>query len=61
MSASVDTERVTTVPLGVGDAVGVETRKWFVAIVNNNSEKAVQERLVKMNYESYVAKQKSYE
>lgn len=59
MSASVDTECVTTVPLGVGDAVGVENSKWFVAIVNNNSEKAVQERLDKLNYESYVAKQKT--
>ena len=57
MSASADTERVATMPSGVDEAVGVESRKWFVAVVNNNTEKAVQERLNKMNYETYVAKQ----
>jgi len=57
MSANTDTESVTTVPHGVDDAVGVKSRKWYVAIVNNNTEKAVQERLEKMNYETYVAKQ----
>lgn len=45
-------------PSGVGDAVGVENRKWYVAIVNNNTEKAVQDRLTKLGYETYVAKQK---
>ncbi|MDE7345855.1 MAG: UpxY family transcription antiterminator [Muribaculaceae bacterium] len=50
-------ECVATVPSGVGDAVGVESRKWFVAIVNHNTEKAVQERLEKLGYETYVAKQ----
>lgn len=42
---------------GVGDAEGVADRKWFVAIVNNNTEKAAQERLEKQGYETYVAKQ----
>ncbi|MDE7410017.1 MAG: UpxY family transcription antiterminator, partial [Muribaculaceae bacterium] len=50
-------ECVATVPFGVGDAVGVESRKWFVAIVNHNTEKAVQERLDGLGYETYVAKQ----
>lgn len=50
-------ECVATVPSGVGDAVGVEIRKWFVAIVNHNTEKAVQERLERLGYETYVAKQ----
>lgn len=58
MSTNTDNETVAAVPCGVGDAVGVEKRKWFVAIVNNNTEKTVQERLNKMNHETYVAKQK---
>lgn len=41
----------------VGDAVGVAERKWFVAIVNHNTEKAVEERLQKLDYETFVAKQ----
>lgn len=57
MIASADTESVTTRPSGVGEAVGVDSRRWFVAIVNNNSEKKVQARLEALNYETYVAKQ----
>lgn len=57
MSANTYTDSVATGPFGVGDAVGVENRKWFVAIVNNNTEKATQERLERLNYEAYVAKQ----
>ena len=41
----------------VGDAVGVAERKWFVAVVTHNTEKAAEERLQKLNYEVYVAKQ----
>lgn len=41
----------------VGDAVGVGERKWYVAVVNHNTEKAVEERLQKLDYETYVAKQ----
>ena len=41
----------------VGDAVGVAVRKWFVAVVTHNTEKAAEERLQKLNYEVYVAKQ----
>lgn len=52
-----DSGRCTTGPSGVGDAVGMAIRKWFIAIVNNNSEKIVQERLSRLNIESYVAKQ----
>ena len=57
MSTNTDTEGVAAVPHGVDDAVGVGSRKWYVAIVNNNTEKAVQERLIKLGYETYVAKQ----
>ena len=36
------------------DAVGMSKKYWFVAIVNNNSEKAYGEKLKKLGYESYV-------
>lgn len=42
---------------GVGDAVGVPDRHWFVAIVNHNTEKATAEKLRKLGYETYVATQ----
>lgn len=43
---------------GVGDAVGVpDGRRWFVAVVGHNTEKACHERLQKLGYESYVATQ----
>lgn len=57
MSTNTNTEHISAVSSGVGDAVGVDCRKWFVAIVNNNSEKAVQERMSSLDYETYVAKQ----
>lgn len=41
----------------VGDAVGVQKRQWFVAVVGRNTEKACRERLLNMGYESYVATQ----
>lgn len=41
----------------IGDAVGVCERKWFIAVVNHNTEKATEEKLQKLNYETYVAKQ----
>ena len=41
----------------VDDAVGVPNRKWFVAIVGRNTEKACRERLTALGYESYVATQ----
>lgn len=53
-------ESVAAVPSGVGDAVGVDNRKWFVAIVNNNTEKAVGERIAKLGFETYVATQTVY-
>lgn len=56
-NTSADIEIVTTVSPDAGGAVGVESRKWFVAIVNNNTEKSVQEKLAKIGYETYVAKQ----
>lgn len=60
MSADIVTKRVTTAPEGVGGAVGVEKRHWFVAIVKNNTEKASHERLTNAGYESFIATQTLY-
>lgn len=40
-----------------GSAVGVPTRKWFVAIVKNNTELVCQEKLEKKGFEAYVPTQ----
>ena len=42
---------------GVGEAVGVPNRKWFVAFVGHNTEKACRDRLQKLGYEAFVASQ----
>lgn len=58
MRAVIDsTDSVTTVPDGVGDAVGVEKSHWYVAIVNHNTEKASAEKLDKLGIDNYVATQ----
>lgn len=41
----------------VGDAVGVQKRHWFVAIVNNNTEKQCASKLEGNGYECYVPTQ----
>lgn len=58
MSARNETNSVVTVPSGVGSAVGVAKSNWFVAVVKNNTEKAVMERMLKLGYECYVPIQK---
>ena len=55
MSGVVLSEGVAAVPSGVGDAVGVSDRKWFVAIVGNNREKSAAEKLETLGFESFVA------
>jgi transcription antitermination factor NusG len=40
-----------------GDAVGVLEKKWFIAIVNNNTERKCGEKLTKLGYETYVPTQ----
>lgn len=42
----------------VGDAVGVSERKWFMAFVNNNTEKSCSDKLQEKGYETYIATQK---
>lgn len=42
-----------------GSAVGVPTRKWFVAIVKNNTELTCQEKLEKKGFEAYVPTQET--
>lgn len=41
----------------VGDAVGVDSSCWFVAIVNNNTEKRSAEKLAKMGITTYLPTQ----
>ena len=57
MCTDADTKVVAAVPAGVGDAEGMGGRRWFVAVVGTNTEKAVQKRLEEMGHEAYVAKQ----
>ena len=60
MSIQVNNNRFSTVPDGVDDAVGVEKANWYVAIVNNRSEKVTAEKLSNEGYEAYVASQEEY-
>lgn len=53
----VSERKLTAVPSGVDDAVGVPDLKWFVAIVNSRHEKSVADKLHKVNIETYVATQ----
>lgn len=55
-SESKDTSVAAVLP-GVGDAVGVSSPKWYVAVVNNNSEKSVRDKLTSLGHTSYVATQ----
>lgn len=41
-----------------GDAVGVQRRHWYVAIVNNNTEKSCGSKISKMGYDAYVPMQR---
>lgn len=54
MNSVRDNECLTTVPEGVGGAVGVPGAHWFVAIVKNNTEKSSCEKLSKMGYNTYL-------
>lgn len=60
MSADIETNCVMTVPFGVGSAVGVSEKKWFVAIVKNNTEKSVAKKLQESGYECYVPFQEEH-
>lgn len=44
----------TATATNVDDAVGMAEAKWYIAIVNNRSEKKDSERLTKMGVENYV-------
>lgn len=54
MSAANEIIGVMTGPSGVGSAEGVGKSNWYVAIVKNNTEKSVSEKLAKLGYECYV-------
>lgn len=57
MDTNADTESQTASSTGVGGVAGMENRRWYVAIVGNNTEKSALERLERLHYEAYVAKQ----
>lgn len=57
MDANTDTNLSSAAASGVGDAVGVEKSLWYVAIVNNNTEKASAEKLTKAGIEHYLPTQ----
>jgi len=44
----------------VDDAVGVQNRHWYVAIVKHNTEKISKQKLDAMGYDTYVASQEEY-
>jgi len=50
-------DSVTATPK-VGDAVGVENREWYVAIVSNNTEKQCAKKLQLLGFDCYVPTQK---
>lgn len=41
----------------IGDAVGVNIKKWFIAIVNNNTELSTSKKLESLGYETFVPQQ----
>ncbi len=41
----------------IGDAVGVDKKKWFVAIVNNNTELSSARKLENLGFETFVPQQ----
>ncbi len=57
MSGVTFSESVAAVPSGVDDAVGISGSKWYVAIVGNNRERSVAQKLEAMGFESFVASQ----
>ncbi|MCM1451603.1 MAG: UpxY family transcription antiterminator [Clostridium sp.] len=54
MNVGTNINNVATAAKVTDDAVGVSETKWFIAIVNNRSEKSSSEKLTKMNVENYV-------
>ena len=57
MCNSADNLQQAATTMGVGDAVGVSDRQWYVAVVNHNTEKACRDKLLQQGVESYVASQ----
>lgn len=55
---SILTDKITVMPDSMGDSGGtLPERHWYVAIVNNKSERRTAERLDALGYETYVASQ----
>lgn len=47
-------EALVTAVSNTDDAVGVESSHWYIAIVNNHSERGCSERLSLLGYDNYV-------
>lgn len=60
MEIAKNTEFDAAATMGVGDAVGVPKKRWYVAIVKNNTEKSCCEKLDKLGYSSYLPIQKEF-
>ena len=58
MESTRNSDPIATVPNGVGDAVGMAKKQWFVAIVKNNTEKSAAEKLEKLGFNLYLPTQK---
>lgn len=57
MSTLATNQSISTAPSVADGAVGVPGARWYVAIVNHNSEKTVANRLSAIGYTTYVASQ----
>ena len=60
MTIAHDTNLISTAANVVDDAVGMEKKYWFVAIVNHNTEKIVAKKLKKLEIEYYLPTQSEY-
>ena len=57
MSNEFDSKQNLSATQKVGDAVGVEPRKWIVARVSNNTEKASRDKLMERGIKAFAATQ----
>lgn len=57
MDSNQDINWLAAASQNVDDAVGVSKKKWYIAIVNNRSEKSTAEKLSKLGVENYLPTQ----
>jgi transcription antitermination factor NusG len=56
--SSTTSEQHVTITHKVSDAVGLPCKHWFIAIVNNNTERTCGTKLTKMGYNTFIPTQK---